>query len=78
MLRIIQIVASCTDTTTCESDPDPKLDGVMNVDSAVAQPDDIELGGWIDEATEDILVDGPTYGEYHDDLAGGEDGDEDN
>lgn len=78
MLRIIQIIASCTDTTAGEGDLDTtKLDGVMDAESAVAQPDDIELSEWIDDAREDVLIDGPMYGEYNDDLAGGEDGDDD-
>jgi len=69
MLQIIQIVA-CTEATTIASTPDAKFHNAAIAKSTVEQPEDIGLDGWTGEAGEDMLLDGPTYGEYHDDLVG--------
>ena len=68
MLQIIQIVAR-TKATTIASTSDAKFHNAAITEST-EQLNDIGLDGWTGEAGEDMLLDGPTYGEYHDDLVG--------
>jgi len=69
MLQIIQIVAR-TKAITIASTSDARFHNAAIAESTVEQLDDIGLDGWTGEVGEDMLLDGPTYGEYHDDLGG--------